>query len=152
MTGTPAGQGVSMGLEIIINVAREETRVAVLDRKVLTDLFIDRVKPRDYVGNVYKGKVVTVLPGLQAAFIDIGQDKAAFVHVSELTGGIGADETLLELDDKAAEVPKPKRHKSKTIEELLGEGQGLGVPIIQGPNGTQGSPGSSDILLPDRSP
>src|SRR2546427_401230 len=49
-----------MGLEIIINVAREETRVAVLDRKVLTDLYIDRVKHRDYVGNVYKGKVVKV--------------------------------------------------------------------------------------------
>src|SRR5881628_414328 len=76
------------GLEIIINVAREETRVAVLDRKVLTDLYIDRAKHRDYVGNVYKGKVVKVLPGLQAAFIDIGQDKAAFIHVSELTGGI----------------------------------------------------------------
>src|SRR2546427_5629440 len=87
MAGTPAGQGVGMGLEIIINVAREETRVAVLDRKVLTDLYIDQAKQRDYVGNVYKGKVVKVLPGLQAAFVDIGQDKAAFIHVSELTGG-----------------------------------------------------------------
>src|SRR5437899_8064235 len=108
-----------MGLEIIINVAREETRVAVLDRKVLTDLYIDRAKQRDYVGNVYKGKVVKVLPGLQAAFVDIGQDKAAFIHVSELTGGIGSDETLLELEDKAVEVPKPKRHASKPIEQLL---------------------------------
>ncbi|TLY29603.1 MAG: S1 RNA-binding domain-containing protein, partial [Nitrospirae bacterium] len=80
-----------MGLEIIINVAREETRVAVLDRKVLTDLYIDRAKQRDYVGNVYKGKVVKVLSGLQAAFVDIGHDKAAFIHVSELTGGIGSD-------------------------------------------------------------
>src|SRR2546427_11216382 len=84
-----------MGLEIIINVAREETRVAVLDRKVLTDLYIDRAKQRDYVGNVYKGKVVKVLPGLQAAFVDIGQDKAAFIHVSELTGGRGTAQTLL---------------------------------------------------------
>src|SRR3989454_4845203 len=112
-----------MGLEIIINVAREETRVAVLDRKVLTDLYIDRAKQRDYVGNVYKGKVVKVLPGLQAAFVDIGQDKAAFIHVSELTGGIGSDETLLELEDKAVEGPKPKRHASKPIEQLLEEGQ-----------------------------
>src|SRR2546430_17477812 len=84
-----------MGLEIIINVAREETRVAVLDRKVLTDLYIDRAKHRDYVGNVYKGKVVKVLPGLQAAFVDIGQDKAAFIHVSELTGGNRSGQTLL---------------------------------------------------------
>src|SRR5437879_9447284 len=124
-----------MGVEIIINVAREETRVAVLDRKVLTDLYIDRAKQRDYVGNVYKGKVVKVLPGLQAAFVDIGQDKAAFIHVSELTGGIGSDETLLELDDKAAEGPKPKRHTSQPSEELLEEGQELVVQAIQGPNG-----------------
>src|SRR5438034_433278 len=150
MTGTPAGQGVGMGLEIIINVAREETRVAVLDRKVLTDLYIDRVKHRDYVGNVYKGKVVKVLPGLQAAFIDIGQDKAAFMHVSELTGGIGADETLLELDDKAAEVPKPKRHASKPIEQLLEEGQELVVQVVKGPIGTKGSRVTSYVSLPGR--
>src|SRR5260370_37880927 len=139
MTGTPVGQGVSMGLEIIINVAREDTGVEVLDRKVLTDLYIDRVKHRDYVGNVYKGKVVKVLPGLQAAFIDIGQDKAAFIHVSELTGGIGADETLLELDDKAAEVPQPQRHTSKPIEGVLEEGPGPAGQVIKGPNGTEGS-------------
>src|SRR2546430_17456140 len=95
-----------MGLEIIINVAREETRVAVLDRKVLTDLHIDRARHRDYVGNVYKGKVVKVLPGLQAAFIDIGQDKAAFMHVSELTGGIGGGEGGPGLGGQAARGPE----------------------------------------------
>ena len=78
-----------MASEIIINVAPEETRVAVLDRKILTDLYIDRVKQRDFVGNVYKGKIVKVLPGLQAAFVDIGQEKAAFMHVSELVGEAG---------------------------------------------------------------
>ena len=139
-----------MGLEIIINVAREETRVAVLDRKVLTDLYIDRAKQRDYVGNVYKGKVVKVLPGLQAAFVDIGQDKAAFIHVSELTGGIGSDETLLELEDKAVEVPKPKRHASKPIEQLLEEGQELVVQVVKGPIGTKGSRVTSYISLPGR--
>ena len=99
-----------MGSEIIINVAREETRVAVLDKKILTDLYIDRVKHRDFVGNVYKGKVVKVLPGLQAAFVDIGQDKAAFMHVSELTGEDDLGMALDELDDKSTEVPKAKRH------------------------------------------
>src|SRR3989441_10404182 len=98
-----------MGLEIIINVAREETRVAVLDRKVLTDLYIDRAKQRDYVGNVYKGKVVKVLPGLQAAFVDIGQDKAAFIHVSELTGGIRAVQTLPRSGGKGRRGPKTPR-------------------------------------------
>src|SRR3989449_4039883 len=127
-----------MGLEIIINVAREETRVAVLDRKVLTDLYIDRVKHRDYVGNVYKGKVVKVLPGLQAAFVDIGQDKAAFIHVSELTGGIGSEETLLELEGKAVEGPKPKRHASKTLQQLPEEGPEVVGQVRKGPNGTKG--------------
>src|SRR2546422_2065361 len=134
-----------MGLEIIINVAREETRVAVLDRKVLTDLYIDRVKHRDYVGNVYKGKVVKVLPGLQAAFVDIGQDKAAFIHVSELTGGIGSGGTLLGVGDKGREGPKPQRHAPKPLEQPLGEGPEVVVQIVQGPDGTQGSPGGPDI-------
>src|SRR5207247_1323058 len=77
-------------------------------------------------------------------------DKAAFMHVSELTGGIGADETLLELDDKAAEVPKPKRHTSKPIEELLEEGQELVVQVIKGPIGTKRSRLTSYISLPGR--
>src|SRR5881409_1119940 len=149
-SATPVCQGECMGLEIIINVARVETRVAVLDRKVLTDLYIDRAKQRDYVGNVYKGKVVKVLPGLQAAFVDIGQDKAAFIHVSELTGGIGSDETLLELEDKAVEVPKPKRHASKPIEELLEESQELVVQVVKGPIGTKGSRVTSYVSLPGR--
>src|SRR2546422_7481821 len=118
-----------MGLEIIINVAREETRVAVLDRKVLTDLYIDRVKHRDYVGNVYKGKVVKVLPGLQAAFIDIGQDKAAFVHVSELTGGIGAGETLPGVGGKGGRGPEAHRHPAETLQQLPEGSPELLVPL-----------------------
>src|SRR5438445_13614951 len=124
-----------MGLEIIINVAREETRVAVLDRKILTDLYIDRAKQRDFVGNVYKGKVVKVLPGLQAAFIDIGQDKAAFMHVSELIGAPAMGEPLLELHDKTTEVAKAHRHSSKPMEDLLEEGRGVMVQVTRRPRG-----------------
>src|SRR3989449_2841718 len=123
-----------MGLEIIINVAREETRVAVLDRKVLTDLYIDRVKHRDYVGNVYKGKVVKVLPGLQAAFVDIGQDKAAFIHVSELTGGIGSGGTPPELGGKGRAGPEPQRPAAETIQQLPGGSQGRLGPNVKGTN------------------
>jgi ribonuclease G len=138
-----------MGSEIIINVAREETRVAVLDRKILTDLYIDRVKHRDFVGNVYKGKVVKVLPGLQAAFVDIGQDKAAFMHVSELTGEDVAV-ALDELDEKGSDVPKTGRHGSKPIEELLDEGQELMVQVTKGPIGTKGSRVTGYVSLPGR--
>ena len=139
-----------MGSEIIINVGREETRVAVLDRKILTDLSIDRLKQRDVVGNVYKGKVAKVLPGLQAAFVDIGQDKAAFMHVSELTGETDLDETLVELNDKTAELPKARRPSSKPIEELLEQGQDLMVQVTKGPIGTKGARVTSYVSLPGR--
>jgi ribonuclease G len=139
-----------MGSEIIINVGREETRVAVLEKKILTDLYIDRRKHRDVVGNVYKGKVAKVLPGLQAAFVDIGQDKAAFMHVSELTGEMALDETLVELEDKAAEVPKARRNSSKPIEELLEEDQELLVQVTKGPIGTKGARVTGYVSLPGR--
>ncbi|MBI3811723.1 MAG: Rne/Rng family ribonuclease, partial [Nitrospirae bacterium] len=74
-----------MATEIVINAAREETRVAVLENRVLTELYIDRRKDQGIVGNVYKGRVVKVLPGMQAAFVDIGQEKAAFLYVDDIT-------------------------------------------------------------------
>ena len=67
-----------MATEIIINVMPEETRVALLENKVVTEVYIDRKKRRDLVGNIYVGKVAKTLPGMQAAFIDIGLDRAAF--------------------------------------------------------------------------
>lgn len=73
-----------MSTEIIINVAREETRVAMLENKIVTELYFDRKKERGIVGNVYKGKVVKVLPGMQAAFVDIGMEKAAFLYVADI--------------------------------------------------------------------
>lgn len=74
-----------MGNEIVINTTPEETRVAVLENRVVTELYIDRRKDQGIVGNVYKGKVVKVLPGMQAAFIDIGQEKAAFLYVDDIS-------------------------------------------------------------------
>lgn len=74
-----------MGLEIAINATRDETRVAILENRVLTELYIDRRKDRGIVGNVYKGRVVKVLPGMQAAFVDIGVERAAFLYVADVT-------------------------------------------------------------------
>ena len=110
-----------MGLEIAINVAREETRVAVLDNGVVTDLFNDRAKHKDFVGNIYKGRVAKVLPGMQAAFIDLGLDKSAFMHASDVCTDAGPGDTLFdsEDDDQAPEMPRPKRQGVKPIEQLL---------------------------------
>ncbi len=73
-----------MSTEIIINVALEETRVALMENKIVTELYFDRKKERGIVGNVYKGKVAKVLPGMQAAFVDIGTEKAAFLYVADI--------------------------------------------------------------------
>src|SRR6185295_14190659 len=107
-------------------------------------------KERDFVGNVYKGKIVKVLPGLQAAFVDIGQEKAAFMHVSDLTGDAGKldfDDPLVEMEDKVPEVAKAKRSSSKPIEELLEEGQELMVQVTKGPIGTKGARVTAYISL-----
>src|SRR6478736_3129302 len=104
-----------MGSEIAITVAREETRVAVIDGGVVTDLFGDRTKHKDFVGNIYKGKVAKVLPGMQAAFVD----------VSDLLVDAEPGDMLVEAeeDDKDSEMLRPKRQSAKPIEQLLSEGQ-----------------------------
>ena len=141
-----------MGLEIAINVTPQETRVAVLDNKVITELYVDRSKKKDFVGDVYKGKVVKVLPGMQAAFVDIGLDRAAFVHVSDLSAGTEPGDILVESDedDKGPELPRTRRQHLLPIEELLEERQELMVQISKGPIGTKGPRVTSYCSLPGR--
>jgi len=145
-----------MGIEIAITVAREETRVAVLDGGVVTDLFGDRAKHKDFVGNIYKGKVAKVLPGMQAAFVDIGLPKAAFMHVSDLSLDAEPGDTLVDADeedkdaDKDGDMLGPRRQSSKPIEQLLSEGQELMVQISKGPIGTKGSRVTTYVSLPGR--
>ncbi|MDF2459576.1 MAG: rng, partial [Nitrospira sp.] len=141
-----------MGVEIAITVAREETRVAVLDNGVVTDLFGDRAKHKDFVGNIYKGKVAKVLPGMQAAFVDIGLEKAAFMHVSDLSLDAEPSDTLLDSDedDKDGDELRPRRESSKPIEQLLTEGQELMVQISKGPIGTKGPRVTTYVSLPGR--
>lgn len=142
-----------MGVEIAISVAQEETRVAVIDGGVVTDLFGDRAKQKDFVGNVYKGKVAKVLPGMQAAFVDIGLDKAAFLHVSDLSLDSEPGDTLVDADgddDKDADMLRPRRQSSKPIEQLLSEGQELMVQISKGPIGTKGPRVTTYVSFPGR--
>jgi ribonuclease G len=141
-----------MGQEIAINVTREETRVAVLDNDIVTELYVDRAKRKDFVGNIYKGRVVKVLPGMQAAFIDIGMEKAAFMHVSDLSFETEPGDTLLdsEEDDPGPEIPRPRRQSTRPIEQLLQEGQELMVQISKGPIGTKGPRVTTYVSLPGR--
>ncbi|MFI5304760.1 MAG: ribonuclease E/G [Nitrospiria bacterium] len=108
-----------MAVEIVINATHEETRVAILENKVVTEFYIDRKKDRGIVGNVYKGKVVKVLPGMQAAFVDIGVEKAAFLYVSEVSSGAGDYEKyfLEERTDEEGETSSEFR-ETETEEEV----------------------------------
>ena len=79
-----------MSEEILINITPMESRVAVVENGVLQEVHVERTQKRGIVGNIYKGKVVRVLPGMQAAFVDIGLERAAFIHAGEISSREGA--------------------------------------------------------------
>ena len=131
--------------EILINVTPRETRVAVLENGVLQEIYIERASRLGLVGNIYKGKVARVLPGMQAAFIDIGLERAAFLHASDIApvnnGGIDPDNGGA---DGGGE------RKIPNINELLSEGQMLLVQVIKDPLGTKGARLTTHISIPAR--
>jgi len=135
-----------MANEIIINVTLQETRVALLEEGVLAELYVERTKDRGIMGNIYKGKVVKVLPGMQAAFVDIGLEKAAFLYVSDVYGRV---EDYEEMGFQRDEIPLYLNPPSQ-IEDLLSEGQELLVQVSKEPLGTKGTRITSHITLPGR--
>jgi ribonuclease G len=141
-----------MGVEIAISNTREETRVAVLDNRVVTELFVDRPGKKDFLGDIYKGKVIKVLPGMQAAFVDIGLDRAAFIHVSDLSVDTEPGDTLVDSEegDPSLDIPRPRRQAARPIESLLTDGQELLVQISKGPIGTKGPRITTYVSLPGR--
>ena len=118
--------------QILINTSREETRVAILDDGLLQDLFIERACARGLVGNVYWGQVVRVLPGMQSAFLDVGLERTAFLHIAEIEGARTDTGTF------------------KPIESLLHEGQRLMVQVAKDPIGTKGARLTTTISLAGR--
>lgn len=121
-----------MSEEILINVTPQETRVAVMQLGVVQDLHIERGSSRGIVSNVYLGKVKRVLPGMQSAFIDIGLERSAFLHVADIW------ENSHNIED-----PKP-------IEKLLYEGQSLMVQVIKEPIGSKGARLSTQLSIAGR--
>ncbi len=121
-----------MSDEILINITPPETRVAVLENGVLQELIIERARKRDTVGNLYRGEVVRVMPGIQAAFVNIGLDKAGFLHASDVL--------------VKGEVPTD----DKGIESFLTQGQQVVVQVLKAPIGTKGSRLTMSISIPSR--
>lgn len=120
-----------MSEEILINVTPQETRVAVIYLGAVQELHIERISQRGLVGNVYLGKVSRVLPGMQSAFVDIGLDRAAFLHVGDI------------VEARCDNCPRP-------IEKVLHEGQSILVQVIKDPIGAKGARLSTQISMAGR--
>jgi ribonuclease G len=117
--------------EILINFTPQETRVAVMQQGVVQELHIERTTSRGLVGNVYLGRICRILPGMQSAFVDVGLDRTAFLHVADIWQ---ARETAVE----------------RPIEKMLAEGQSIVVQVIKDPIGTKGARLSTQISIAGR--
>ncbi len=112
--------------EILVNCGLTETRAALIENGMLQEVYIERTSNKGYVGNIYKGKVVRVLPGMQAAFVDIGLDRAGFIHASDI-------------EYTKAEKSADPVHDVPEIQTTLHEGQSLLVQVTKDPIGTKGA-------------
>ncbi len=145
-----------MGNEILINVNSGETRVALLENGVLVELYIERNSEQGITGNIYKGRVVRVLPGMQAAFVDIGLEKAAFLYVSDVHQDFEDLELLMRAREEDGdgypmeEEELPNLDTPFQIEDLLHEGQEILVQVSKEPLGSKGARITSHISLPGR--
>jgi len=143
-----------MARNIVINAGISETRVAVVDNGLLTELSLERKRHRSIVGNVYKGVVTNVLPGMQAAFVDVGLTKDAFLYAGDFTANVGEYERLMLAEDEAdIELEEPSDHDRREvppIEDLLRKGQEILVQVSKESLGTKGARITSFISLPGR--
>lgn len=128
-----------VGVELLINVTPSETRVALVENGVLQEVHIEREAKRGIVGNIYKGVVSRVLPGMQAAFVDIGLGKAAFLHASDI---VPHTECVADVEQE--------HFQAGNIAELVREGQQIVVQVVKDPLGTKGARLTTDITLPSR--
>ncbi|MBN1956780.1 MAG: Rne/Rng family ribonuclease [Desulfuromonadales bacterium] len=140
-----------MTKELVISTTSHETRVALLEGGHIAELYIERERERGIVGNIYKGKVIRVLPGMQAAFVDIGLEKAAFLYVADVHDEMEQVERTIEGEEHPDDQGEgAEALQLPPIEELLREGQELLVQISKEPIGTKGARITSHISLPGR--
>ncbi len=126
--------------ELLVNVTPQETRVAMLENGVLQELHIERTDAKGMVGNIYKGKVVRVLPGMQAAFLEIGLERTAFLHARDAKPTLISGEVHSEGDEAGEQA----------ISSLVHEGQELLVQVVKDPIGSKGARLTTEISIPSR--
>jgi ribonuclease G len=142
-----------MKQEIFINSSPQESRIAIIEDGLLAEFLIERKEEMGIAGNIYKGKVSRVLPGMQAAFVDIGMEKAAFLHASDFSS-VPEDMQLIGApgEDVEIEAPPPKRvsHRRLPLEKQLSRDEAILVQVAKDPLGTKGARVTSHISLPGR--
>lgn len=139
--------------EIVINAEPGETRVAILERSTFTELYIERDNERSVVGNVIKGRVNRVLPGMQAAFVDIGLEKAGFLYVGDYYPVLESNKPGANSDNGNSNGRRRRFGRGRTppkIETVLREGQDVVVQIAKEPIGSKGARITSNISIPGR--
>ena len=130
-----------MSEEILINVTPQETRVAVVENGVLQEVYIERSQKRGLVGNIFKGRVSRVLPGMQAAFIDIGLERTGFLHTSDIVGNS---------NDSELETELPVNEQTQPIESIIKEGDEILVQVVKDPIGSKGARLTTRLSIPSR--
>jgi ribonuclease G len=146
-----------MKRELLINAAPRETRVAILEDDELVEMLVDRPEARRMVGDIYLGRVEAVLPGIQAAFVDIGTEKSAFLHASDLVfpeddadRDDDDDESDEDARDEKEEARNSRRSKAPPIQDLLKRGQDILVQVSKEPISTKGPRVTAQISLAGR--
>ena len=140
-----------MSKELIFNCTEYETRIAILEDRVLSNFYVERVDERSIAGNIYKGKVIRVLPGIQAAFVDIGLERSAFLYVADTCNEV-PDLNFFTNGDDPIEFEKGEHAEkySQPIEDILREGQEILVQVSKDPLGSKGSRVTTHISLAGR--
>lgn len=143
-----------MQKDIIINATEYETRLAILEDSKLVELLVERPESERMVGDIYKGIVKSVLPGMQAAFLDLGLQKSAFLHFSDIGDSKSQLDLLYEAefveDEEETKKAKKTKKQPQTIQEVLKEGQDILVQVTKEPIGTKGSRVTTELSLPGR--
>src|SRR6476659_3065513 len=141
-----------MNKEMIVSSNGHETMVAILEDDLVAEVFVERERQRGVVGNVYKGRVSKVLPGMQSSFIDIGLERDGFLYVAEVIDTLEEFDKLESGDDedKGAAARREEVRQQAKIEDLLKEGQEILVQVVKEPLGTKGARLTSHVTMPGR--
>lgn len=137
-----------MRKDIIVETATHETRIAILEDNHLVELLVERPENERIVGNICKGTVTAVMPSIQAAFVEIGMEKAAFLHASDVSGS--SDWVDFDDDENQDSGSNRRREKERPIQDMVKEGQDILVQITKEPIGTKGPRVTAQMSLPGR--